>query len=518
MPDYKPFRLRLSRLLKEGDGLFCLPLGFRDVLLDACERLTWATTWETDSGEQALLTDTENQLIENGIWRLTDMCEIIINNIIEVPPTPVVVNNTNSCGSGGGGSMFTIPPLEDLNGNPINVVCLPVDPNNPNGDIETPTWDEEEETPPPGYEDYTEFSNYRCIVANYSIDNFVSLVNKIDDVENVVSPIVDVLSLVVLFLPTPLGKLRGAATALKWLSKLRIATETARTLLDDGEEILDYAQIITEWMQENKAMAVCIVYTMTDTFSAVQALMDAIMPLFPEEAGELYQKYYTAVFDYLESLLGDILDTMIYKRAVELIEDGYQPTINCSALCGAPPALIARITGVATGEIIPASSWRNGTPIHVVNGTAVSKLTGQALPEYWQTPQVINDLVFAAQFGDHYGVVLNSRTADTDGRFQGYLTSSDEIASIYVTGYHGSSSFAKIYVSVVANGEKLLTDYQMATPIGYSPTSKAANLPTALPANTVCYVQFTSTAGHDEFIFEAFFTDTVYSFNTSGAG
>ena len=518
MADYKPFRLRRTRLLKDGDGLFCLPLGFRDVLLDACERLTWATTWEENNGDQAQLTDSEKQLIELGIWRLTDMCEIIINNYIEVPPTPVNVTNSNNCGGGGGGSMFTIPPLEDFNGNPINVVCLPVDPSNPNGEIETPTWDETEETAPPGWEDFNEFSNYRCIIANYAVDNFVKLVNQIDDVENAVSPIVDVLALVIAFLPTPLGKLRGAATALKWLSKLRVATETAQNLLADGEEILDYAQIITEWIQENKPEAVCIVYTMTDTFTAVQALMDSIIPLFPEEAGELYQKYYTAIFDYLESMFGDILDTMVHKRAVELIESGYQPSINCAALCGAPPALVARITGAGSGEVIHASSWRNGNPLHVVNGTAVYKLTGQPAPEYWQTPEVINDLAFAAQFGDHYGVQLNSRTAAVEGRFQGYLTSSDEIASIYVTGYHTSSSFGKIYVSIVANGEKILTDYQLATPIGYSPTSKAANLPITLPANTVCFVQLTSTAGHDEFIIEAFFSDTVYSFSTSGAG
>lgn len=515
----KPVRLRVSRLAKDGDGLFCLDLSFRDALLDLAERMEWSRVWVDDDGKSIELDDAQRQIIEKGLSALTMSCEIVINNIIENPP-PTVNNSTEvncSCG-GGGGSLFNPPTLIDLNGDPIATTCLPLDPNNPTGDLEGIEWDDLLETTPPGWTDFNEFSNHRCIIANYAIDAFGASVKKIDEIENILSPVLDVLSLVLLVVPVPIGKLRGAATLLKWVSKLRVATVAAKNLVDNGEEILDYAQMIDDWIVENRQTAVCLAYSATNTPELTAELLSQITALFPQEAGEFMDKYISALSDYLNTVLGDTIDTMMTAKAVELIEEGYQPKINCAAVCGQPVPITMRVNGVASGTPSYPGSWANGQPLYESGGVVLSYPDAVAVPEYWQTPEIVNFLSLTRTYNDGYGIRLNTRTAPTTNRLQGYLSSNSDMKSFIVDGYYGSSSFAKVFCRITGNGQILLHDVEMVTPVGYSPTTKAVNLPDALPPGTVCQVQITSTGGNDEFITEAYFYPEFLPFNTSGAG
>lgn len=268
LKDAKPFRLRLSRLSKDGDGLFCLPLGFRDVLLDACERLLWTRVWLDDAGNEINAAEGDFDRIEEGIRRLSDMCEIVINNQIELP-TPVV--NVNVSGGGGCCTDVPVPQLPDGTSYPL----IPVDPNDPLGDT-VPAWDDFAGEPPPGYPTTQDWIDDRCRAANWFVDSYIEFVKNSDIMERRLSlgaAALDVAKIFIKALPGPVGEWSGFVVILKY------ATYGAKLLADTVgalENFNDWLQTSVDAIEENKAELVCAAYRMT----TVEYLEEFILTFF----------------------------------------------------------------------------------------------------------------------------------------------------------------------------------------------------------------------------------------------
>lgn len=328
----KLLRLRLSRLGKDGDGLFCLPLGFRDVLLDISERLTWARTWELDNGDPASLTDDDWQKIELGIWRLTDMCEIVINNIIEVPPAPITVVNTNNCG-GGGGCCTQIPVPTSPDGTPFPLA--PIDPSDPLGE-NVPTWDDENQVPPDGYDDYPTFMTGRCRSANWMVDSFIQFVKDADLAERKISAggeaagvIYDIAMFILALLPGPVADWAGWLVILKWAAALVGGIAAAA---DELENLNDWLQLASDGVIENRQELVCAVYSMT----SVEWFDEFFLTFFaghisPELEAEGASPALVNVFRNLFAGLAHNLAVRAYNAvAGQSIPESYVPPTDCA--------------------------------------------------------------------------------------------------------------------------------------------------------------------------------------------
>ena len=358
--DGKLLRLRISRLRKEGEGLFCLPLGFRDALLDIGERLTWARTWIDENEETAVLSDEDWQLIETGLWRLTDMCEIIINNIIEVPPAPVTINNSTTCGCGDYSLTFPTPTTPD--GTPWP--CVPLNPEDPLGET-VPTWDDETETPPSGWPDYPTFDESRCRSANWFVDSFLIMVRESDLIERQMSwgaVLVDIALVFIKALPGPVGEWAGTIAVIRILTRVLGILANAVGAL---EELNDYLQLAADKIEENKFQLVCAAYRMT----SVEYLRDFFITFF---GGYISPELVAAgasetMVNWTRQIVTPFADELAVRVhdfvANQHIPEEYVGSVDC-AMCGetAPPGFV----------YIPAEL----VDVTAVPGTGVSAETG----------------------------------------------------------------------------------------------------------------------------------------------
>lgn len=367
----KLFRLRADRLDKEDECLFCLPLGFRDALLDATQRMEWAATWVDENGDRQELTEQQKSIIELGIERLTMGCEIVVNNVFEVPAPnvtiePTVVNVTVS--GGGGGCVVNLPTLVDDFGEEIETVCLPVDPDNPTGITKTPKLDEGNQTPPDGWTDWQEFIDERCLLANYIADSSVQAIYDLDEAENKLSggeTILNIASIVLLLLPVAIGKGKGLVTIAKWVSGLAGALGLAANTL---EPINDWLQNFREFFTEKRNDYVCF---LSSYYLNPEGQLDALYAwldgLFSEmdDLG-LSQAVLDAAQGFVSGVLADIAP-MVYSKAVKLyIPDDYSPQVDCDQ-CGVPEGYML-IPATLTQENISTSG-------NVQNQTAVLSQT-----------------------------------------------------------------------------------------------------------------------------------------------
>lgn len=321
----KPLRVRASRLQKEDCGVFCLSLAFRDVLLDISERLEWTATWVDDDGDRIALTDEQYQIIEQGLEGLTMPCEIIVNNNVTVEPPAV---NVNVNGGGGNCLPFPLPEQVRPDGTTIETVCLPVDPDNPSGDYAPVEPDYDNLEPPPGWIDWQQFIDAKCRAANYMIDALIGVVDSIDEAENRVSVAMEIVQLIIQFIPVPAQKTQAWNKILKWV-------ETLLDFVDDVEGVWDWAQSIIGKVEEKRNELVCLIYSAPDSVVAAAGVAAATVDdlILLMTAAGVQGGTQSQIIEFWNTIINDIVPRAYDYEWVLSIPDSYQAPYNCAS-CG----------------------------------------------------------------------------------------------------------------------------------------------------------------------------------------
>lgn len=328
-PQGKLVRLLASRLEGDDCNLYCLQDGFVNVLLDLAERLEWDATWLDDDLEtRSILSDAQKQKIEQGLEALTMACTVEIINNVEIVPPEVTVNV-----NGGGGTTTTcLPfPLPDPvrpDGTVIDTVCLPVDPENPSGEYPVQVVDEENLIPPDGWPDWNSFIDEKCRAANYMVDALIGAVNSIDEAENRASVALEVVQLFIQFAPESIQK------TTPWIKFIKLVDKYA-TFVSALEGLWDFAQEVVNIIEDLRNDIVCILYSAPDVLFAASSIVAAVAaPLtLSMTAQSIDPTLITAVNDFWETLVNEIVPRAYDYEFVLSIPDGYQPPYNCSA-CG----------------------------------------------------------------------------------------------------------------------------------------------------------------------------------------
>lgn len=331
-PTGKLVRLRASRLDKEDCDVFCIPLGFRDALLDLAERLEWEATWTDDNGDRVGLSETQKSLIEQGLEALSMPCEIIINNNVTVEPSQLDVNVNTNGGGGGGCLPFELPEPVRPDGTTIETVCLPVDPENPSGDYPAENADPDTLTPPTGYPDWQSFIDSKCRAANYMVDVLLQSNEAIDNAENRVSIVLQIVQIFIEFAPPSVQK------SLPWIKFLKIV-EKFLDFTDDLEEVWDWVQTLSDVIEEKRDELVCIIYSAPDIVVAAVAvgttILDelALVTAFDQLSGSTK----SAFIAFYQTLVEEIVPRAFDYEWVLSIPESYQPPYNCAACGGGSP-------------------------------------------------------------------------------------------------------------------------------------------------------------------------------------
>lgn len=370
----KPVRLLAARLNEPDCNIFCLPLGFRNVLLDLAERLEWAATWIDENGDRQPLTDTQRQIIEEGLEGLTMPCEIVINNSFTIDP-PITVNVSG--GGGGGGccnTEFVVPIGPGGDSYPL----IPVNPNDP---LETtvPVWDPVTQTPPDGYDDWYAFDSDRCRAANWFVDSYIEFVQNLDILERRLSAgaaIMEVATLLVKALPGPVGEYAGTLVIIKWTTDiLRWLSE----VVDELEDLNDWLQLGTDAIENNKAELVCAAYSMSSvaylkeffaTFFAGYVEPDLVTAGVPTDGVTFLRN----TFDGLFSLMAEKVASAF---ANQHIPEDYVPSYTCENCGQAAGFSYVPMTIASIHQIVGHGSITNKVGTVAPGGDAFS-LSGDA--------------------------------------------------------------------------------------------------------------------------------------------
>jgi hypothetical protein len=424
----------------------------------------------------------------------------------------ITVNTNCECGSGGGGggcccSPFTVPTAPDGTNYPL----IPVDPTDPLGDI-PPTWDEENEVAPPGYDDWQSFLDDRCRAANWAVDAYIEMVKNADLAERKLSAggaIMEVVALLLAMLPGPVGDWAGVTVIIKWVTRLSVILLEA---VDDLEELNDWLQFGADKIEENKAELICGLYQMT----SVEWFTEFYLTFFagyvsPEMIAMDVDPRYTEWLREITTPLATWLAERSASGFVNMrIPEGYVPSHDC-ANCGGFAPIEYQATGAGQGTVVLPYTWSySGDFFRAVDGVIVDQ-NGVPGPDWVQQDPVKFNIVTQTGIGKWY-TRLNSQSASVSNRLQGDLTSPGDIASLIVQGAYRNASFGDWIVRIYLDGVEIVGDFELKEADGVSPTTRVVNLPQVYPAGTVFHVHITSSAGWDEIIRSASFSSTVYTY------
>lgn len=256
---------------------------------------------------------------QDTITELTHQIEDLIIQIQEYENMNITVNcNCGCCGDG-------IPNnLTNPDGTPTDVTMIPIPTDDPFGE-DVPTWDSENEQPPPGYSDYQEFLDKKCLAANFMFDLLVEGVETLDLAENISSKILDTVTTFLANLPEGLKK---TTTYLKALEIVKMLADA----LTDYEDALDWAQLIQQVALAYRKEIICAIYKAPDAVTAAASVAVITTPAIV--AALLVDNAY-GNHDKMAAVWTKILDTFIPQaysyQVVELIPEGYQPQVNCAS-------------------------------------------------------------------------------------------------------------------------------------------------------------------------------------------
>lgn len=244
--------------------LFIIPDAGRHMLLANFDRLFWDATFKvpgydpiSDDDRKAIVHLTYDALL--GDEQVSEIADAIryLADTLEINVTVDNSNTNNNEATGGSGSNCCTE-LPQNEGDEL----VPLNPNDPLGEI-PPVWNDEEETPPNGWPDYPTFDAARCRAANWFVDSFLIIVRESDLAERHMSlglAITEIAAIIIKALPGPVGEWAGTVAILRWLTRIVAILAGAIGVL---EELNDYLQIAADKIEENKEELICAAYRMT---------------------------------------------------------------------------------------------------------------------------------------------------------------------------------------------------------------------------------------------------------------
>lgn len=475
---------------------------FYDAYDSLCRWLSWEQRGDTSARDAG-------RLFRNYQPLWVD-CEIP-ENIDEDGNMTIQVNVTTNCNCGGCGCCNDYPVPNLPTG--TDPTTVPLDPTDPLGS--TPTWDDEAQIPPPGYEDYQSWLDDRCRAANWTVDSFLEVVRNADIAERKLSAggaIMEVVALIIAALPGPIGDWAGTVVIIKWVTAVSAAILDAAGYL---EEANDYLQLAADKVEENKQELICGLYQMTtvEWFTAffISFFGGYVSPELESAGAD--PTITNWVRDLVTPLATNLAERAANGFASMSIPEGYVPGLDCST-CGSFVPNLYRVTGSLSNRVVLPYTWSFNGEFYRDDGTGlIVDQDGNEAKDWMQNGSVqFNIATFSAQ--NYWFTFLNGRTESTVNRVQGQLTSSQDINSIVLDGcFTDQAGFAGWYVRLSVGGTVVVNDVKANTPTGYSSTQKCVNLDQTYPAGTVFDVEITSSPGWAEIILGAYFSDTVWVFD-----
>lgn len=324
---------------------------------------------------------------QQTIIDLTIQINLLNEQIEEYQNMVVTVNcNCGCCDSCENFPTPTLPPGTE----PVNV---PLDPNDPFG-TDVPTWDDENEIPPPTYDDYPTFIAGRCKAANWFVDSYLQMVNEADLIERKLSlgaSLLEVASVVLAMLPGPVGDYAGIVVIANNVKRVLSALSE---VVEGLEDLGDWLQFGSDAVEANKNELVCGAYRMT----SVEWFDEFFLTFFagritPELEAEGASP---GVLDVLRDLMAPLAHDLAVRAnnafANQQIPADYVPSVDCANCESVDNGTFANIPGytwmkfsmmpaaltscnTATGELI-ATGNENGMQIDRVLTSSGNSVMG----------------------------------------------------------------------------------------------------------------------------------------------
>lgn len=355
----------------------------------AAEKLEqdWLSAGEkTRQFQDAGCPDTED--CQQTIIDLTIQLEQCQNELQELEDMDITVN----CNCGCCGGDYPLPVIEDPTQTPIELVPVNINPDDPFGE-DVPEWDDITQTPPPGFTDWQDFLDSRCLMSNYAVDAFLETARKLDEAENKASVLVDIASLLLLFAPIPVGKTKGFLTAVKWVAKVA-------AFLDITEEAFDWLQWIEEIVTDNRDDFVCWAYQATSAEAGAEqwaSQLTSMMSAYPAIAA-LTVVARDAIIDAMTSMARDFAPMAQDAVARFYVPSDYVATfdcINCLEIAGYDftAGFVSSVDSLAVGSGISGEAFSmapGGVSVNITGTTTAADRTLAANLEM-VTPAISGD-------------------------------------------------------------------------------------------------------------------------------
>lgn len=270
MSQSKALRLPVS-LLQKGDSasycLFCLPSGGRDILLSMAHRMLWDIYVDGD-GARVQLSDAERAIIDATIEGLIMGCEFpdyseelnalaeaIANISLSVTCAPDV---NVTCGDGNNWIVYPDPGAPPVI-NPGPLPDVPIDPDNPVPPVDG--WPDEPLDPdvdnPPFGDNWDTYDADACAAANAVVDAVQKSAARLQQVF-----VGDVSTLAGIVLALNAVAVGGLALIFSREFIIELARSVWRLYIASSlAEAAGLFGSISEWVNENKQMLVCFLYS-----------------------------------------------------------------------------------------------------------------------------------------------------------------------------------------------------------------------------------------------------------------
>lgn len=343
---------------------------------------------------------------------------------------------TVTCDANGCGTGYPFPTLENPDLTPTNTTPVVVDPTDP-FDQNFPIWDDVLQTPPPGWADWQTFTSSRCLMANYAVDGFLQAVIDLDEAESKASVVMDIASVLLFFLPTPISKTKGIMTVAKWVA-------SALTFLGVAEQYLDYLQWITDAIEDNKEELICWAYESSSveaTAALWYASMEASLLSNPALVGML-QTQKDALINWAANMFADFASIAQDWVAANYVPADYVPSVDCQSCSQNIPAGFSLL------------------PTQVVSSPSYRINSGGSAPSHTIDPFGNVDFEFTASSGGgsvDINLVFQAPPIDPDTKYVGIQFLLEQVSNVALDSFRILASTepgaAQMWSGVVTNAK-----------------------------------------------------------------
>jgi len=344
--------------------LFLITDQFRRLLLQACPRFFWESSWTIP------LNDSEWAVIDDGVRTLMD------EEMITVTVNPVI-NVTDNEGSGDGDCGCNPVPIYTPPNSPSSSLPIPPVGNQP-PPVNTST------SPPPGWEQ-DPYNAARCAIANHGWSLVYEALSIFGNIREGSITVVGVLIFLSASLPTLVLAIFGANFFIQLVGFL---TQLAVI----GETLEDYINDLKEYWVTNRQDLICKGYNAVDEIPLYEDIFTAVLT---HMEGIWDDRSYS---DTLVSLLTNLLEMTLPSSMIGLLignEDPdffgtYLPPIPCDCGTGSETEPWEMHYGIVAGHTESYAS--NTEEAHEVTIHSAGAGAGNSyqqcydvLSEFWQT-------------------------------------------------------------------------------------------------------------------------------------